>query len=770
MARKRTNNDHLNLLCDIGELTNLLVGSYSIDNFLQRSTEMIARYLDAQVCSIYLYDESNQELVLSATTGLNPKAVGKVRMKLGEGIVGYCLKQLSPVCDGKALSNPHFKYFEEADEMAFQSFLVVPIQRGPVKIGALVVEHELSDYFNDNDVIALRAATSQLASSIENARLLMEIRSEDNRPHNIDSVQKLKLVKATAAVKGYAYAPARIFRKNRKFEFIETAQSDTVYYPQDFQRALEATTEQLHTLQNKFTQRLPESASLIFTTHFMMLKDPSFSGRMTELIEQGTPPLLAVSQVAGYYINLFSASPHGYIREKANDVEDLSLRIMRNLKNPDRMDDIFDSKSIVIASQLYPSDILKLVADDVQGIILFGGGLTAHISLLSRSLQIPLVITDQPEIMNVEDYTPLLIDAYIGNIYINPSRHIVRRFEERKRAQRKALQKDQIMQPATLTRDRVRVHLMANINLLSEVVLAHRLKADGIGLYRTEFPFLIRPTFPSETEQYLVYKRLFDGMQDRPVTVRTLDVGGEKVLSYLDAQPDPNPELGLRSIRFTLEHRDIFETQIRAILRAAHGSSGVGIMFPMISSIDQFKESRQVVYDCMEALSKENLPFYDNPSIGMMIELPSVLEIMDDLANEADFFSIGTNDFVQYMLAVDRTNHRVSQYYCAHHPSVLRGLSRIVDAAQQKGRDISVCGEMAHVPEYIPFLLGIGIKQFSIDPQFLPLVQQNITHISTSGAKAYAEALLAQPTIKGIEAVMKEKKWNKLIKFPQKIE
>jgi phosphotransferase system enzyme I (PtsP) len=770
MVMKRTNNDHLNLLCDIGELTNLLVGSYSIDNFLQRSTKMIARYLDAQVCSIYLYDESNQELVLSATTGLNPKAVGKVRMKLGEGIVGYCLKQSSPVCDGKALSNPHFKYFEEADEAPFKSFLVVPIHRGPVKIGALVVEHELPDYFNDNDVTALRAATSQLASSIENARLLMEIRSEDNRIQSIHSIQKPKLVKATVAAKGYAYAPARIFRKNRKFELIETAQSDTVYSPQDFQHALEATTQQLQTLQEKFAQRLPESASLIFTTHFMMLKDPSFSGKMTDLIEQGIPPLLAVSQVAGHYINLFSASSHGYIREKANDVEDLSLRIMHNMKNPDYKDDILESKSIVIASQLYPSDILKLVADDVQGIILFGGGLTSHISLLSRSLHIPLVITDQPEIMNLEDYTPLLIDAHIGNIYINPSRHIVRRFEERNRAQKIARQKNQIMQPSTITRDGVRVHLMANINLLSEVSLAHRLKAEGIGLYRTEFPFLIRPNFPSETEQYLVYKQLFEGMRDRPVTVRTLDVGGEKVLSYLDAQPDPNPELGLRSIRFTLQHRDIFETQIRAILRAALGASRVGIMFPMISSVDQFIESRQVVYNCMEALSRENLPFYDNPSIGMMVELPCVLEIMDELAKEADFFSIGTNDFVQYMLAVDRTNHRVSEYYCAHHPSVLRGLSRIVDVAQQKGRDISVCGEMAHIPEYIPFLLGIGIKQLSIDPMFLPLVQQNITRISTSEAEAYAEALLAQPTIKGIAAVMKEKKWNKLIKSAKRID
>ena len=687
---------------------------------------------------------------------------------MGEGIVGHCLEKLSPVCEGEAIHNPHFKYFEEAKEDLFRSFLVVPIHRGPVKIGALVVEHERPDYFDESDIIALRAATSQLASSIENARMLMEIHSEDDRLHSSRSAQIPQLIKAKIAVEGFAFAPAKVFRKNPETLLHDTSLHDTGYTIADFQHAVDSTAEQLQTLQAKFATRLPESASLIFTTHFMMLKDPSFVGEMTRLIEQDAPVSLAVSQVSLHYISLFSSNSHGYIREKANDVEDLALRILKNLTSPGYKDDNFSQRSIVIASQLYPSDILKLVADDVQGIILAGGGLTAHISILSRSLHIPLVLADQPELLSLPDNTPVLIDAHIGNIYIEPSHEIVRQFEERRSVSETARKTDDLMQLITKTRDGIQVHLLANINLLSEIALARQLKAEGVGLYRTEFPFLIRSTFPSETEQYLVYKRLFDEMRDRPVTIRTLDVGGEKVLSYLDTAQEPNPELGLRSIRFTLQHRDIFETQIRAILRAAEGSSRARIMFPMISSLDQFIEARQVVFDCMEVLKREKLPHHPNPEIGMMVELPSVLEIMDALAEAADFFSIGTNDFIQYILAVDRTNQKVSDYYCPHHPSVLRSISRVVGAVQLKGKEISVCGEMAHENAYIPFFLGIGIRSLSIDPQFLPKVQQCITGMNISDAETYAASLLAQPTLKGIETLMAQENQHKLINISTK--
>jgi len=762
---KDNKDNHLNLLCDIGDLTDLLISSLSVDNFLQRAVDMVARYLKADVCSIYLYDEPSGELYLAATTGLNPEAVNKVRMKVGEGIVGHCFLNLKPVCEGKALLNPHFKYFEEAHEDRFQSFMVVPIHRGAVKIGALVVQHERADVFEEAEILALRAAAAQLASSIENARLLMQMNRDLTPPAPPQPVLPGNLIKANVASEGFAFAPATLYRKAGPISQTEVPEEDPSTI-EDFHRAVDATAEQLQALQAEFAKRLPESASLIFTTHFMMLKDESFVGKMVRLIEQGVSPMHAVSQISGHYTSLFLSNPHEYVREKANDVEDLTQRILRNLKERDHGGVLSGGRSIVIASQLYPSDVLKLVANDVQGIIMVGGGTTAHISILSRSLHIPLLLADEPELLNVPEGTPVLMDAYMGNIYIKPTPRIVKGFQTRESIRRTMQHKSPRRRGPTKSRDGEKVRLLANINLLSEVPLARELRAEGVGLYRSEFPFLVRPTFPSETEQYLVYNRLFDEMKSLPVTVRTLDVGGEKVISYLDTPPEANPELGMRSIRFSLHHRDIFETQIRAILRAAEGAADARIMFPMISSLDEFLEAKGIVRDCMEALAREKLPFNDHPSIGMMVELPSVVDIMDDLAQVSDFFSIGTNDFIQYMLAVDRSNKRVSRYYAAHHPAVLRALAKVAAAAARGNREIAVCGEMAHETVHLPFLLGIGIRQLSVDPQFLPSLHRSISRIGTGDARDYVQELLAQPSIRDVRAVMENQAW--LRKFGKK--
>jgi phosphotransferase system enzyme I (PtsP) len=292
------------------------------------------------------------------------------------------------------------------------------------------------------------------------------------------------------------------------------------------------------------------------------------------------------------------------------------------------------------------------------------------------------------------------------------------------------------MAPETRTRDKARVHLMANINLLSELDLALELKAEGIGLYRSEFPFIVRSDLPSEEEQRLVYERLFDKMDRRPVWIRTLDVGGDKVLPYLDTLQEDNPELGLRSIRFSLKHRDIFDQQVRAILRAGAHSPSLGIMFPMISSIDEFRTACQTVRQAIAELTEENLPHHREPQLGAMIELPAIVEIIDELAREADFLSIGTNDFTQYMLAADRTNKHVSAYYQPYHPSVLRALARIVQRAAGSQVPVSVCGEVAHQKDFVPFLIGIGLRRLSVDPQFLPACKENHQrHVGSPGGR-----------------------------------
>lgn len=739
--------DHLNLLFDIGELTDLVSDSDDLKSFLQLAVDLVAKHFSAPVCSIYLYSESEDRLVLRATRGLKPEAVDKVWMQPGEGLVGQSFETLSVIREGHASKNPKFKYFEDAGEDPYNSFLCVPIKRGIVKIGVLVVQHSEPDYFDMSDDRAIRAVVMQLAGAIENARLLLELSSIK------EPVQKkaLSFIKGKAATKGVAAGRASVMKKKASSLLYDATLPGQVMNRQDFLKAIEKTSQELKALQSEFARRLPESASLIFTAHFMILKDKNFSGKMADLVEAGTPADEAVKKVAGKYIQIFSASPHTYMREKAQDVEDLSVRILKHLSV--RKDDaVFDQDTIVIARQVYPSDILKFVSAGVKGVILTGGGVTSHVTILARSLQLPMIIAEESGLLSLGGTTRILMDADQGNIYVDPDRDTMGLFEQKDAVRKIAGIK---MDRRTKTRDGQKITLMANINLLSELDLARQMNAQGIGLYRTEFPFLIRSTFPSEAEQYIIYKKLIDGAGKMPVTIRTLDAGGEKRLAYSDSPIEANPELGLRSIRFSLHHRDIFENQIRAILRASKGKEQIRVMFPLVSSIDEFLMARKIVADCMEMLDKEGLDYNPGISIGMMIELPSVLETIDEFAGQADFFSIGTNDFVQYMLGADRANKMVSDHYIPHHPAVNRGIAKIVSAAQNHGIDVSVCGEMAHEEDYIPFLIGVGVNTLSVDPQFLPSVQQTIKALDKVHAGKYAKQMLAQTSVEGAGNIMR---------------
>jgi phosphotransferase system enzyme I (PtsP) len=279
------------------------------------------------------------------------------------------------------------------------------------------------------------------------------------------------------------------------------------------------------------------------------------------------------------------------------------------------------------------------------------------------------------------------------------------------------------------------------------------LGCDGIGLYRTEFPFIVRTMFPSETEQYVIYSKLVASMPEKPMTFRTLDAGGDKILSYYHDIQEQNPAMGMRSIRFSLANKDIFAEQIRAILRAG-ADADLRIMFPMISSVDEFCQSRDVVYACISALARQGIPHNAGPKLGMMVELPSVVDLIDEFAEEADFFSIGTNDFIQFMLGVDRTNDSVARFYLPHHPSVLRSLARVVRSERDHNCNVSICGDMAHERQYVPFLLGIGVRDFSVDPAYLLRTQQMITATSISDAEALAQRLLACSRIGDIAAIL----------------
>jgi phosphotransferase system enzyme I (PtsP) len=469
---------------------------------------------------------------------------------------------------------------------------------------------------------------------------------------------------------------------------------------------------------------------------------------MTVPVQKGKNAPDAVIAAGQKYIALFSASPDPYMREKVHDIEDLVTRLIRNLAGREaKLPPV--RHRIVVATDLYPSDLLKLSSEEVKGIVLLSGGVTSHVSILARSLQIPMVIVNDPVTNNISDGDRILIDAEIGNVYINPGKDIVQEFKDRIDDQA-AVKAPPAMKPFTETKDGVRIKLMANVNLLKDLELLRQLSCDGIGLYRSEFPFIIRKNFPTEEEQFFIYKKLVEGAPGKDVTFRTLDIGGDKTPAYWEPERRGNPFLGLRSIRFSLKYRDIFTQQIRAILRAGV-ESNLKIMFPLIFSLEEFLQAKGVVLECVAALKKSGGVFNDHPQIGMMVEVPAVIAIIEEFARIVDFFSIGTNDLVQYMLAVDRTNEEVAEYYIPHHPAVLRAIKRVADAAKTGGKEVSVCGDMANDARYLQFLIGCGIRKLSMNPIYLAENQKIIGEIDVAEAEALALRLLATGNIGSIE-------------------
>ncbi len=730
-------NRHLDLLYDLSELSAVLSGDSALDSFLSQAVELASRYLHADVCSVYIIE--NGEAVLRSTHGLNPDAIGKIRLKPGEGLVGLAAQTLAPVCVANASAHPQYKHFPEAGEDPFEAFLAVPIQRGEIPVGIIVVQRVKDNLFHASDIMALRAMANHLAAAIDTTQ-------RASAQAEVEEPAFSGIIRGKSASEGISHADSIQFiaaggtlEEGRVF-----SGTWTLY---DFETAVENTRTQIAELQEKLDQTLPETAALIFTAHQMILKDPNFIDGVKKLIGEGMAPPSAVLKIARHYINLFRNNENAYIQEKANDVEDLARRILGNLLHGGQSDTPPCRDRIVIAKELFPSDMLMLSAEGVKGIILASGGTTSHVAILAHSLDVPMVIADDPRLLSIADGTPILLDAEVGLIYVQPDQHVLQTFHERETTRRTLEEEEAQVKPETKTSDGERVTLLANINLLSELSLACRLKAEGIGLYRSEFPFLIRPTLPTEDEQVRIYGELFKAMDGKEVTIRTLDIGGDKFPAYYDIKKETNPSLGLRSIRFSLLHLEGFKTQLRAIFRAAGENGILRIMFPMISSVDEVLQLRELIKECQEDLESDKLVFPHQYKLGVMMELPAAMEIMEDLARLVDFFCIGTNDFVQYMLAVDRTNELVSNYYQSHHPAVLRGLARMAMIANQYNKPISICGEIAHQAHMLPFLLGIGIRRLSLDPRFLPRIQKRIAQLDMKESQAFASALLSAPTL-----------------------
>ncbi|MDF1566901.1 MAG: phosphoenolpyruvate--protein phosphotransferase [Spirochaetaceae bacterium] len=742
------------MICSVSELANLFHQGQDLRGFLSQVVQIVSKHMQADVCSIYLFNEQSEKLILQATAGLNSEMVGTLTLNTGEGLTGLALKELRPIREGRGRDNPYFKPIPGSGEEKYESFLAVPIIRGIRRVGVLVLQDEKRSRFSKGDALALKAIASQLAATLENAQLLMERPRRGEHPGI--SWGTGRLIRGTQVVEGVALGEAYQMEGpgtlDHRLYACDDAYRDTL---DDFRRAIDLTEQQLEELQNRLEQELADVASLIFSAHLLMLRDQGFSGTMEDRIADGARPCDAILSVANEYIDIFTESENSRMREKVLDIKDLGHRILKNLTDEEGEHGDYDGQ-IVLTNELLPSELLKLAAQKVEGIVLFGGGATAHVTVLAQSLQVPLIYTEDESIFRIPANTPLALDANQGILLVYPDESAIKRIRQLKEGTDRIAGLAEMAKPESYTKDGERIYLRATVNLLSDLKLARQLKAEGIGLYRSEFPFLIRSDFPSEEEQFRIYKKVVNGLEDPLVTLRTLDVGGDKILSYIpESQEEANPFLGLRAIRFLLENKKVFVGQLKAMIRAGR-SRPIRILFPLISSLDDFQNAKIIVQKSLNFLKRDGLGQYPMPKLGAMIELPSAVEMAPELAREADFLSLGTNDLVQYMLGVDRTNEKVADLFDVRHPAVLRAVKRVADSAKEADCPLSVCGIMAKDPKTVHYLIGLGVREFSLEAAKIPEMQEAVSRMDLKKAQSDAAILSRLGTLHETREFMQE--------------
>lgn len=526
-----------------------------------------------------------------------------------------------------------------------------------------------------------------------------------------------------------------------------------------FDQAVEISKQELEKIKEHALKELGEDKAEIFAAHLLVLSDPELINPIKDKVTtEKVNAEFALDETAKMFISMFESMDNEYMKERAADIRDVTKRVLAHLlgvtiSNPS----LISEEVIVIAEDLTPSDTAQLNRQFVKGFTTDIGGRTSHSAIMARSLEIPAVVGTKNITSTVQNDTMLIVDGLDGVVIINPTPEQVEEYKEKQQKYEQQKQEwAKLVSEKTVTADGHHVELAANIGTPEDVAGVLKNGGEAVGLYRTEFLYMGRTELPSEEEQYTAYKEVLERMEGKPVVVRTLDIGGDKELPYLHLPKEMNPFLGYRAIRLCLEEQDIFRTQLRALLRASvHGN--LKIMFPMIATVEEFRQAKAILLEEKEKLVSENVQVADSFEIGMMVEIPSTAVMADVFAKEVDFFSIGTNDLIQYTMAADRMNERVSYLYQPYNPAILRLIDNVIQAAHKEGKWAGMCGEMAGDSIAIPILLGLGLDEFSMSATSILPARTQLKGLSKEEAASFREQILSLSTENEVEALVRDK-------------
>lgn len=709
-----------------------------IKETLEIIVDRVRDAMGTEVCSVYMRDPATGRYVFRANRGLNQALVGDASLESGEGLVGLVAELAEPVNLENAAEHPRFQFLEGLGEEQFHSFLGVPIIHQRAVLGVLVVQQAQRRRFGEKDVSFLVTTSAQLAGVVAHAQVTGWLDAEAESHTGPAKIQGIpgapgvaigNVVVITPGADLYS-VPARQAENKRK-------------EVRAFREALDKVRKDIAQVADNLGSELSREDHALFDVYLSILDDSAIGAEVVGLIKRGQWAQGALSQVMIEHIRHFERMEHSYLRERAVDVKDLGTRVLAYLQADEHEAIAYPEQTILVGEELTASALGEIPREKLAGIISVRGSGNSHVAILARAMGVPTVMGAVDLPYNRLRDRELILDGYNGAVYVNADPSVKARFQDIL-DEDTALSRDleALRDEPCVTTDGHRLPLWVNTGLMADITRSLDQGAEGVGLYRTEVPFLLSDQFPSEEEQRQIYRSQLEAFSPRPVTMRTLDIGGDKSLPYFTIEED-NPFLGWRGIRVTLDHPEIFLAQIRAMLKANEGLGNLRIMLPMICNVFELEESLNLIHRSHRELKSEGM-VSKLPPIGVMIEVPAAVYQAQDLAKRVDFLSVGSNDLTQYLLAVDRNNARVADLYHSLHPAVLRALSAVASAGRAENIPVGICGELAGDPGAAVLLLAMGYDVLSMNSTSLPKVKKALRNVNLEEARELLEEVMAQ--------------------------
>jgi len=709
--------------------------------------------LSVDAVSAFLIDEKRAEYVLIATEGLNPKAQFTARIPLEKGLIGLVGKREEPLNIEDAPSHPAFFHDKRLREEPFHAFLGIPIIQHRKLYGVLIVQQADKREFDDAEEAFLITLAAQLGGIIAHAEATGElIKLTHSKAHGPVKPESNQLaLSGIGSVPGVAIGTAIVVYPAADIDAVPKQtipDAEIAHETEVFHKALEAARDNMKRLSRRMHASIPESEHTLFDVYLSILDKENLGAEVEARIrDEKLNAQAALAAVIKWHVFAFENMKDDYLRERASDFRDIGRRVLAELQSSQATDIAYPKRTILLGEEVSAADLAEVPEGHLIGVVSAKGSNNSHVAILARALGIPTVMGVRGFKAEGLSRKAMIVDGYYGHVFISPSKSLLSEYkllaeEEAELNQSLVGLRDK---PAETT-DAHRVSLQVNTGLALDTGLSMSVGAEGVGLYRSEVPFMNRDRFPSEDEQYVIYRQILKAFAPRQVTMRTLDIGGDKMLSYFPIEEE-NPFLGWRGVRVTLDHPDLFLLQVRAMMRASEGLSNLRILLPMVTTLNEVDEAQYLIDQAYAELIEEQC-LIEKPKVGIMIEVPATVFQAEQFASRVDFLSVGTNDLTQYTLAVDRNNARVANLYDAMHPSLLKMLMKIIEGGHAAGVPVSLCGEMASDPYAVILLLAMGFDALSMNSASLPRVKWIIRSFSMAKArKILAEVLkLTQPS------------------------